>query len=231
MGKYKHQLVILRRLYNLARKWGLYAGKSPLESVSLPRLDNQKTEFLKEEEIIRLLNTLEKWPSRESAAFVKFALFSGLRRGEMLKLAWDDVDFDRGLIALRDPKGGKNTTIPVSPQALEVLRSLEPRSSFVFPGKNGGQRADFKGPWQRIRKEAGLPENFRFHGLRHHFASALVSAGIDLPVIQQLLSHKDFRTTERYAHLSPGALKEAAIRSGELLTPKELTEKVVSLND
>jgi integrase len=196
LGKYKHQLVILRRLYNLARKWGLYAGKSPLESVSLPRLDNQKTEFLKEEEIIRLLNTLEKWPSRESAAFVKFALFSGLRRGEMLKLAWDDVDFDRGLIALRDPKGGKNTTIPVSPQALEVLRSLEPRSSFVFPGKNGGQRADFKGPWQRIRKEAGLPENFRFHGLRHHFASALVSAGIDLPVIQQLLSHKDFRTTE-----------------------------------
>lgn len=227
----RHQLVLLRRLFNLARKWGLYEGKSPLESVSLPRLDNQRTEYLRDDELARLLDTLETWPCQESAVFIKFALFSGLRRGEMLKLTWDDVDFDRGLITLRDPKGGKTTTIPVSPQALEALRSLKARSSLVFPGKNGGQRADFKGPWQRIRKEAGLPENFRFHGLRHHFASALVSAGVDLLVVQRLLTHKDFRTTGRYAHLAPGALKEAAIKSGELLKPKSVNGNVVKLAD
>ena len=103
----KHQLVILRRLYNLARKWGVYAGASPLESVSMPKIDNQITEFLRDEELVRLLDTLDKWPFQESAAFVKFALFTGLRRGELFKLTWDDVDFERGLIRLRDPKGGK----------------------------------------------------------------------------------------------------------------------------
>jgi integrase len=226
----KHQLVILRRLYNLARKWGLYGGKSPLDSVSLPKLDNQQTEFLRDDELLRLLDTLEKWPFRESAAFVKFALFTGLRRGEMFKLTWDDVDFERGLIRLRDPKGGKTENVPVSPEALAVLRTLEATSPFVFPGKDGKQRTAFNAPWQRIRRAAGLPEGFRFHGLRHHFASALVSAGYDLLVVQKLLTHKDVKTTQRYAHLAPGALKEAAVRSGKILTPKAATGNVINLD-
>jgi integrase/ribosomal protein L40E len=227
----KHQLVILRRLYNLARKWGVYAGKSPIESVSMPRIDNQKTEFLRDEELARLLDTLETWPFQESAAFVKFALLTGLRRGELFKLTWDDVDFERGLIRLRDPKGGKTESIPVSKGALDTLRTLEAVSSYVFPGKDGKQRTNFNGPWQRISKAAGLPENFRFHGLRHHFASTLVSAGYDLLVVQKLLTHKDSRTTQRYAHLAPGTLKEAAVRNEELLTPKSASEKVINLAD
>lgn len=216
----KHQLVILRRLYNLARKWDMYDGKSPLESVTMPKLDNQQTEFLTNEQLTRLLEVLEKWPFRDSVAFIKFALFTGLRRGELFKLTWDDIDFERSLVRLRDPKGGKTENIPVSPEALGVLRDLEVTSSYVFPGKDGKQRTNFNGPWSRIRKAAGLPENFRFHGLRHHFASTLVSAGYDLLVVQKLLTHKDSRTTQRYAHLSPGVLKEAAQKSGELLTPE-----------
>jgi integrase/ribosomal protein L40E len=227
----KHQLVLLRRLYNLAHKWGVYAGKSPLESVSLPKIDNQITEFLRDEELVRLLDTLEKWPIRESARFIKFALLTGLRRGELFKLTWDDVDFERGLIRLRDPKGGKTENLPVSNEAQEILRTLEAVSTYVFPGKDGKQRTNFNGPWRRIREAAGLPLNFRFHGLRHHFASTLVSNGVDLLVVQKLLTHKDAKTTQRYAHLSPGALKEAAVRSGELLTPKPKSEKIINLNE
>jgi integrase len=225
----KHQIVLLNRLYNLARRWGIYHGENPVDKVEKPRLDNLRTEFLNEEETERLLATLEKWPCRESASFVKFTLYTGLRRSELFRLIWDDVDFERGLIRLRTPKGGKTQTIPISNQALEVLKGLTPTSSFVFPGKNGAQRTDFKGPWIRIRQAAGLPANFRFHGLRHHFASALVSAGYDLLVVQKLLTHKDSRTTQRYAHLAPGALKEAAIKSGQILTPQAEIEKVVKL--
>jgi len=223
----KHQLVILRRLYNLAWKWNLYEGKNPIESVAMPKVDNQKTEFLTGEELGRLLDTLAQWPFKESAALVKFALFTGLRRGEIFKLSWDDVDFERGIITLKDPKSGKTQNIPVSMEALEILKNLEVTSSFVFPGKDGKQRSEFNGPWQRIRKEAGLPENFRFHGLRHHFASTLVSNGVDLLVVQKLLTHKDSKTTQRYAHLAPGALKEAAVKSGALLTQK--SKEVASL--
>jgi integrase len=224
----KHQLVIIRRLYNLARKWGLYEDKNPIESVSMPKLDNEKTEFLTDAELTRLLETLEIWPFKDTVAFIKFALFTGLRRGELFKLQWQDVDFERGLLTLRDPKSGKTENIPVSVQALDVLKSRDVTSPFVFPGKGGRQRTNFNGPWRRIRQAAGLPEGFRFHGLRHHFASTLVSNGVDLLVVQKLLTHKDSKTTQRYAHLAPGAIREAALKSGELLAPKA-TEKIVNL--
>ncbi|MHC1744889.1 MAG: tyrosine-type recombinase/integrase [Syntrophobacteraceae bacterium] len=216
----KHQLVLLKRLYNIAAKWGLYERPNPVKRVQMPKVDNQKTEFMTEDEVKRLWNALEEWPCRETVAIVKFALLSGLRRGELFKLTWDDVDFQRGIVTLRDPKGGKTKTIPLSSEALQVLRDVEINSTLVFPGNDGKQRTDFKGPWQRIRKAAGLPEDFRFHGLRHHFASTLVSNGIDLAVVRELLTHKDMSTTQRYAHLMPDAIKAAALTSGTLLSPR-----------
>ena len=227
----KHQLVLLKRLFTLAQRWGLYTGENPMNRVEVPKLDNGRTEFMQDDEVSRLLQTLETWPCRVSAAFVKFTLLTGMRRGELFKLTWDHIDFERGMVTLREPKGGKTQTIPVSPLALEVLKGVEVTSPYVFPGKEGQQRTDFKGPWLRIRKAAGLPENFRFHGLRHHFASTLVSAGYDLLVVQKLLTHKDSRTTQRYAHLSPGALKEAAAKSGELLNPKRQDEPITKIVD
>ncbi|MGC8490187.1 MAG: tyrosine-type recombinase/integrase [Syntrophobacteraceae bacterium] len=217
----KHQIVIIRRLFNLARKWDLYDGKNPVDSVSMPKVDNQKTEMLTDDEAQRLLKTLESWPCRESAVFIKFAMFTGMRRGELIRLAWNDIDFERGSVTLRNPKGGKTITVSVSTQALDTVRDLPVTSELVFPGKGGMTRYDFKGPWRRIRKAAGLPADFRFHGLRHHFASTLVSNGVDMAVVSKMLTHKDLSTTQRYAHLSPGALKEAARISGELLTPKQ----------
>jgi integrase len=203
----KHQIAILRRLFNLARKWNLYEGKNPVESVEMPKIDNQITEFLKDEELDRLLKVLEGWPCKESSALIKFALLSGLRKGEILRLTWDEVNFEQGMITLRGPKGGKTQTIPVSTQAIGVIKGLEKTSSYVFPGQGGRQKTNFRKPWDKIRRAAALPDNFRFHGLRHHFASTLVSNGVDLCVVQALLTHKDSRTTQRYAHLSPGALR------------------------
>lgn len=231
----KHILVIVRRLFNLAVKWNLYQGPNPIKSVEMPKVDNQVTEYLTDEELSRLMAVLDNWPFDDSAAFIKFALFTGLRRGELFKLKWEQIDFERGMLTITgstpmdSPKGGKTTTIPVSQPALDVLAGLNRSSDFVFPGKNGGQRTDFKGPWLRIRKAAELPGNFRFHGIRHHFASTLVSNGVDLAVVGKLLSHKQAQTTMRYAHLQPGALKSAAIRAGELLQPRE-TGKVIELN-
>lgn len=227
----KHQIVLLKRLYSLAKRWGLYEGANPMDRVEVPKLDNLKTEFLSDEETRRLMKILDSWLCRESAAFVKFTLFTGLRRGELFKLTWDDVDFERGMITLREPKGGKTQIIPISSQALDVLKSLEPTSNYIFPGKNGEQRTDFKGPWLRIRRAAGLPDNFRFHGLRHHFASTLVSNGVDLCVVQALLTHKDSRTTQRYSHLKPGAIRDAAQRSGELLTPEVKLDNVIKMGE
>jgi integrase len=125
------------------------------------------------------------------------------------------------MVKLIDPKGNRTTSIPVSPHALDVLAELNRDSVYVFPGDDGKQRTDFKGPWLRIRKAAGLPPGFRFHGLRHHFASTLVSNGVDLSIVGALLTHKDISTTQRYARLRPDVVKKAAIQAGELLQPKK----------
>jgi integrase len=221
----KHQIVILRRLFNLARKWDLYQGDNPVNSVQIPRFNSEKTEFMSDEEFERLMDTLETWPCKDSVAFIKFALFTGLRRGEIIKLRWDDVNFERNLVTLRDPKPGKDQTVPVSNEALNVLRGLETTSAHVFPGKNGNQRYDFKGPWEKIRKAASLPKGFRFHGLRHHFACTMVSNGHDLLIVKELLHHKDIKTTQRYAHVKPDVVMQAAMKSGELLSPKTMKER------
>lgn len=215
----KHHLSLLRKLFAIAVTWGLYNGENPMDQVGMPKVNNQKTEYMTDEETERLLRVLEEWPCRESAAIVRFALFTGLRRGELFKLRWSDIDFDRNLLTLRYPKGGTDQTIPVSDTALEILKARQRTSSYVFPGKNGEQRTDFKGPWRRIRKAAGLPEDFRFHGLRHNFASQLVSNGVDLAIVGKLLTHKDLTTTQRYAHLKPDIVREAAQKSAEWIKP------------
>jgi len=216
----KHQLVLLKRLYNLAKRWGIYILENPLDQVEMPKLDNQKTEFFSDDEADRLIKVLDSWPCQETVSFIRFAMFTGVRRGELFKLTWDDIDFERSAITLRTPKGGKTTTIPISDIAVSVLRSINATSQYVFPGKEGKQRTDFKKPWQKIRKAAGLPADFRFCGLRHNFATQLISNNVDLSMVQGLLTHKDSRTTQRYAHFLPGALQKAAQKSGELLVPK-----------
>lgn len=190
-----------------------------MSRVTIPKIDNQITEFMTPEQTESLLKTLEEWPCRNKAAFVKFAFYTGLRRGELFKLKWSDVDLERGFITLKSPKGGRTITLPVSSEAVETLKNIDVKGEYVFPGKDGKQMEDFKSPWSRIKKAAGLPEGFRFHGLRHNFASHLVSNGVGLEIVKELMTHKDMITTQRYAHLLPGTLKEAVERSGNILKP------------
>ncbi len=227
----KHVVVLLGRLYSIAERWGMYKGENPCKKVNKPKINNQITEYLDNEELNRLVETLNKWENRMSACFVLFLLYTGLRRGELFKLKWSDVNMTRGAVTLKDPKGKVDTTIPISQKAIDVLNNL-PRefdTPFVFYGKNGKQRADFSGPWKRIRKASDLPSNFRLHGLRHHFASSLVSAGVDLFTVSKLLTHKDVKTTQRYAHLQDQTLRDAVVLSDKLQTPIKNEFKAISL--
>jgi len=223
MATIKHQIVFLSRLYSIANHWGLYTGDNPCQKVKKPKLNNQVTEYLTDDELTRLQDTLKIWPDKMSSSFVKFALCTGLRRGEMFKLTWNDIDFDRNSVTLIDPKGKENQTLPLSEKAIDVLRNIPKNydTPYIFYGRNGKKRVDFKGPWQGIKKAAGLPDDFRLHGLRHHFASALVSGGVDLYIVQKLLTHKDASTTQRYAHLHNETLRNAVNLSDELLEPRQ----------
>ena len=160
-----------------------------------------------------LLKAIEEDSNTTAANMMKMALYTGLRRGEMFKLKWKDINFDRAFIALVDPKGGPNQKIPLNDAARELLES-HPRnkSPYVFPGRWGRQRSDIRYQVNRIRDDAGLPKDFRaLHGLRHTYASMLASSGeVDLYTLQKLLTHKSPLMTQRYAHLRDEALKRAS---------------------
>jgi len=214
----KHVLGILKRINNFAVNKGLAPGMG--FAVEVPRVDNIKTEDLTSDQITALLEAINNSNHTLAGAMMKSALFTGMRRGEMFKLQWKDIDFDRGFILIRQPKGGVSAKIPLNASARQLFESLPNTSEYVFPGRKGRQRVDINKAVNEIKRTAGLPEDFRpLHGLRHVYASMLASSGeVDLYVLQRLLTHKSPQMTQRYAHLRDSALRRASNLAGDLIS-------------
>ena len=141
---------------------------------------------------------------------VLLALNTGLRFGELTALTWTDVDLTGEMLTVRaeGAKSAKARYIPLNTEALSVLRAWKPTekaAGFVFPGKALGERlTDIKTAWLKVSGSKGADiSDFRFHDLRHTFASRLVQRGVDLNTVRELLGHADIKMTLRYAHLAP----------------------------
>jgi integrase len=152
---------------------------------------------------------------------MKLALYTGMRRGELFRLQWTDINFERRSIFLRNPKGGEGQNIPLNDSAFELLMAMkkEEGSPYIFPGRDGRQRTNIRLQVNRIKEKAGLPKNFRpLHGLRHVYASILASSGkVDLYALQKLLTHKEPKPTQRYAHIHDEALRKASNVLGKVV--------------
>ena len=151
------------------------------------------TEDLAPEQTKKLTEVLDAEEDQTAANVMRLALFTGMRRGEIFKLRWDDIDFRRGFITLKDPKGGPDQTIPLNDSARTVFESIKQvdGNEYVFPGRFSGQHlTDCRDSFARIAKAAGFPKGFRpLQGLRHVYASMLASSGkVDLYTIQKLLT-------------------------------------------
>jgi len=221
----KHILNLLTWIINFGHRRNYCAPIS--FKIKKPAVDNQKTEDLTPDQIQALFKAMDADPNQEAAALMQLALFTGMRRGELFKLKWADVDFHRGFISIRSPKGGRDAKIPMNKAAREVFESI-PKSEreFVFPCLGGGQNVLFTRDINRIKTAAGLPKDFRpLHGLRHVFASMLASSGqVDLYTLQRLLTHKDPRMTQRYAHLRDETLKRASDVATDILNKINVQE-------
>ena len=209
----KRVLEFLRRISNFGAKMKLCEGLG--FTIEMPKFDNKRTEFLTPEQVSALIRAANEDEDANARGIVLTALYTGIRRGAIFKLRWEDVDFNRGLIFLREPKGGRTGEVDVIPMNSAMRKLLEnhPRtdSPYVFPGSEGNKRVDFKRAWRRIKKRAMLPETFRFHDLRHTYASLLASSGkVNLYMLQKLLTHRTPEMTQRYAHLLDSALRDAA---------------------
>jgi integrase len=234
-GTVKNVLELLRRIINFGVTKNLCPGTG--FKIEMPQVYSEKTEDLTPEQLTKLLKAIEKDSNIQAGNMMKMALFTGMRRGEMFKLKWKDINFERGFIKLIDPKGGPDQKIPLNDATRGLLESHpRTRSRFVFPGRGGRQRTDIKHQVNRIKEAASLPKDFRaLHGLRHVYASMLASSGeVDLYTLQKLLTHKGPLMTQRYAHLRDEALKRASALAGSIIeqaSKKKEDQKVVNLKD
>lgn len=147
---------------------------------------------------------------------VVLALNTGVRRGELFSLTWGNINFHTKTLTVEGhtAKSGKTRHVPFNAEALDVLKQWRENSTgegLVFPGKGGKRLDNVQSAWETLLKEAGI-KGFRFHDLRHTFASKLVMAGVDLNTVRELLGHGDIKMTLRYAHLAPEHKAEAVAR-------------------
>jgi integrase len=162
------------------------------------------------------------YPDLEKAEFVDYlrpmvllSLNTGLRQGEVFGLQWVDVNFQQASITLPGSrtKSGKTRHVPLNQEACEVLtawrRRTEQGEGLVFPNPEGDRFNNVRKSWLGVLAQARI-KNFRWHDMRHSFASRLAMAGVDLNTIRDLLGHSDYKMTLRYAHLAP-AHKAAAV--------------------
>jgi len=200
------------------REW-LWLESNPVFQVRKRKEPRGRVRYLSDEERERLLKAAQESSAEYVYPVVMLALSSGMRRGEVLGLRWEDVDLEGRLITLHDTKNGERRGVPLVSTVRDLLvewkAGQDDGEAMVFP-----RTQNFHRPWSDVVQAAELA-NFRFHDLRHTTASYLAMQGVALNVIGDILGHKTPAMTKRYAHLSRehlrGVLEEldGSIHGGE----------------
>lgn len=202
------ELACLKNMFTKAIEWGLLSS-NPVKKVKLFVERPNKLRVLSDYEFQNLYNA--------SSNFLKpiliLAVNTGMRRGEILNLKWEDINFNEGYITVRESKNNDSRMIPLNKVLIETLKSVRNHSTTerLFAHSNGDPVKSFKKAFWAALRRSGI-EKCRFHDLRHTFASRLVMAGVDIVTVQELMGHRDITMTKRYSHPTPEHKKQAVER-------------------
>ena len=220
----RHFNVLHHLLGRAATVWTKDTGlsRNPADEVEVERPDDSRDRFLSEEEIPRLKRSLDlvafgtapgsrpvkviSWNHYRMRLIVLTSWTTGMRVGEVFRLSWSDLDSSQRLMAVRAHlKGGKTRYVPMSPELAQEFRRFPAvlGEQRIFPPKPGAKsgRQRVYGSFKATLRMAGI-EAFRFHDLRHTFASWYMMNGGDLYELAKILGHTNIRMTERYAKLA-----------------------------
>jgi integrase len=215
------RLACLKHMFRKACDWGFCSAEKlkDVRNVKFYRENNQRVRYLQTEECQELINVCEKYSRlRHLKPIIITALNTGMRRGEILSLKWEQVDFKKGAIILQGKGNDEKRHIPIN-EALaetlhEIVRMLD--APYVFADSQGKPYKHIREAFASACRRSGI-ENFRFQDLRHTFACHLVKAGIEIATVSKLLGHKSMAMTLRYSSLAPDHMK-AAVNTLNILT-------------
>jgi integrase len=198
-----------------------------VRGVKLLPENNRRLRYLSREECQALIDACKG----VTKAIVITALNTGMRKGEILNLRWEQVDFRHGFILLDKTKNGERREIPVNQTLRETLQALPRRLDVpyvFFDPATGKPYQDIKRSFNTALRRAGI-KDFHFHDLRHTFASHLTMSGVDITTVKELLGHKTLTMTLRYSHLAPSHKVKAVDILDNTLNGKSSAQKLHNL--
>jgi integrase len=210
------EMEFLGRIFNKAVKWDMME-RSPFDrGEGLFYRDTLKRErALTGDEVKRLIDACPPYLK----PIVATAVYTGLRKSDVLCLRWKDIDLERGIIQVVETKTEKTRNIVLNSDMITLLKNLPVRGEYVFPGKNGKPFMDVKRSFQTALKDAGIEQSedrrqkIVFHTLRHTCISLLTERGADTTMVKNYVAHASEEMTKRYTHLS----EEYARRTADIL--------------
>ena len=201
-GTIKSELMLIKRIVKIATdKWNYGIPFNAFYGIELPSPHKPRNRRATQEELSILIAHANKQRNTYISTIIQFAVETGMRRSEILKLKWIDVNLKTRIASLYDTKNGDERHIPLTKTAVQLLSNLTQLSDFVFPISANCLRL----AWERCRNKSNI-KGLRFHDLRHEAVSRYFEMGLSVPEVALISGHKDVRQLFRYTHLKPESL-------------------------
>ncbi len=208
-GTVNRELFIIKHAFDIAmREWDIPLRENPLAKLKKLKTNNARTRRLSAEEYKTLEEAYSKNRNPHIMTLIRFAIETAMRRGEILRLKWDDINFEAKTLHIPLTKNGHARTIPLSREAIAILHELRSQNhdhgeqqqdnDLVFPVSDNAVKLS----WQRLVDRAGI-EDLHFHDLRHEAISRFFERGLSIPEVALISGHRDFKMLFRYTHLKP----------------------------
>ena len=213
-GTVHRELAVLRHCFEVARKdWGIPLQSNPVAEITMPSVGRPRNRRATEAELSALRHACTHpllWH------VITMAIETGMRRGEIVNIRWDNIDWEVGTLHIPVTKNGQPRTIPLTGKAMEVLKSLPRTDEQVFLMTGNAVRL----AWERLKKKAGV-EGLRFHDLRHEAVSRFFEMGLSVPEVALISGHRDPRMLFRYTHLNPEKVGKKILSLNTSASPSE----------
>jgi site-specific recombinase XerD len=209
----RRELTILRHCIEIARKeWGASFVGNPVRQITLPspsKVRGQRLPEGAEASLMAALSATRVWYLRP---LIILALETGMRRGELLALEWNNIDVKARLAHLEISKNGFGRSVPLTQKAIETLKSLQVSDRRFFPVEANAVRL----AWERLRSRAGLKQG-KLHWMRHEAVSRMFELGLSVPEVSVVSGHRTLACLQRYTHIRP---ENVADKLARLSNPK-----------